>query len=464
MQGPILIGRLLEMRRPLQAYKLAQRITTIAQELELHDILIKILFLQSLAAYELRCYHKAGELLDALRTVVKTANISPPKETSDQIRRARKAVDTRLHELQHGDYDWLSLFRKSITQGSEQRYLLEAADFIGPVKLDWAPGKGRGLFLTRDVRAGELLIVEKAICVGVEGESAIDHRESYDFSFPRTVVPGVSTAGGMAVAQLLSGVLDNPDLYHHHLAQLSGGPKSDSLPSLKLPPSENVWLESELPAVDRLDLKQIKTVIELNAYNLPLVAKGFSTSPSLDHEETGGLFYACSFMNHSCIPNAYRIAFGDIMVIRANIDLKKGAEITQSYMSRAPYHHRASGLKERWGVDCTCVMCQGDRMEGYKVLSRRKQLTRFTEWVLGPIASYFGPFSLLLSRLFPRRWARIPAFPLVFALKRLVRRMEDTFTHSEDRRYKDLHLSAAYSMLGVLTDSQDHLTAIEVRP
>jgi hypothetical protein len=56
MQGPILIGRLLEMRRPLQAYKLAQRVTIIAQDLELRDILIDILFLQSLAAYELRCF------------------------------------------------------------------------------------------------------------------------------------------------------------------------------------------------------------------------------------------------------------------------------------------------------------------------------------------------------------------------------------------------------------------------
>jgi hypothetical protein len=407
-------------------------------------------------------FPKARELLDILRTVAKTANIPLSKETSDRIRTAKKAVDTRLHELQHGDYDWLSLFRNSVTHGSEKRYLLEAADFIGPVKLDWAPGKGRGLFSTRDVRAGELLIVEKAICVGFEGESAIDHRKSYDFQFPRNAVPGISTANGNAVAQLISGVLDNPNLYHQ-LAQLSGGSKSDSLPSLKVPPFESVWLESELPAIDQLDTEKIKTMIRLNAYSLPLVAKGLSTGLSLGHEKTSGLFYACSFMNHSCIPNAYRTAFGDVMVIRANTDLKKGTEITQSYMGGTPYDLRASGLKNSWGVECTCVMCQADRMEGYKVLSRRKRLIRVAGWVLSPIASYIGPFSLLLSRLLPRRWAHIPVSPLVFALKRLVRMMEDTFTDSEDRRYKDVHLSAAYSILGILIDYQDHLSAIGVR-
>ena len=460
-QGLALIGGLLEIRQPLQAYKLAQRLVIVAQDLELGDVLCDVLFLQSLAAYELRCYRKAGELLDRLKTVAKTANTSFPKETSDRFRAAKKAVDTRIRELQHGDYDWLSLFRKSTTQGPEQRYLLEAADFIGPVKLDWAPGKGRGLFSTRDLRAGELLIVEKAISVGFEGENATDHRQSYDFSFHRIAVPGISTATGKTVAQLISGVVDNPNLYHQ-LAQLSGGPRSDSLPSLKLPPSENVWLESEIPALDRLDSEQIKTMIQLNAYSLPLVAKDLASSPSLDYEEAGGLFYACSFMNHSCIPNTDRIAFGDVMVIRTNTDIKKGAEITQSYVARTPYHLRASRLKDNWGIDCTCAMCQADHMEGHEVLARRKQLIRYMGWVLGPIASYFGPLSFLLSRLLPRRWAHIPASPLIFALKRLARMMEDTFTHSENRRYKDLHLSSAYSMLGALTKSQDHLIAIEV--
>lgn len=102
------------MRRPLQAYKLAQNITIVAQDLELHDALISTLFLQSLAAYELRCYRKAGELLDHLRTVAKTANISPPKETEDRIRTAKKAADTRIREMQHAAYDWVSLFHARV--------------------------------------------------------------------------------------------------------------------------------------------------------------------------------------------------------------------------------------------------------------------------------------------------------------------------------------------------------------
>jgi hypothetical protein len=133
----------------------------IAQDLELHDILLNNPFLQSLAAYEVLCYRTAGELLDRLSMTAKTANISPSKEITDRTRTARKAVESRLREQQHGDYDWLA-------QRLEQRYLIEAADFIGRIKLDWAAGKGGRLFLTRDVRAGEILIVEKVIGVGVK--------------------------------------------------------------------------------------------------------------------------------------------------------------------------------------------------------------------------------------------------------------------------------------------------------
>lgn len=449
------------MRWPLQAYKLAQNVTIVAQDLERHDVLINNLFLQSLAAYELRCYRKAGDLLDHLRTVAKTANISLPKETVDRIWAAKKEVGIRIREMKYGDYDWLSLFRKCMTQGSEQSYLIDAADFIGPVKLDWVPGKGRGLLLTRDVRAGELLIVEKAIGVGFKGEDAIDHRKSYDFMFPRALVPGISTRAEIGLARLVIGSWDNPSLYHQ-LTQLAGGPKSDTLPSLRLPPSENAWLESELPSSGELDLEQIKNIYKVNAYSLPLIGENLDTEPN---KEGGGVFYASSFINHSCIPNTSRIAFGDVLVIRANTDLRKGEEITQNYMIGAPYHLRAIRLKDSWGIDCTCALCRADRIEGHEKLSQRRKLIRYLEWVLGPISSVFGPPLLLLTTtILPTRWAHIPAYPLVFVVKRLVRMVEATFTHSEDRRLKDQHLSAAYSVLAFLAKYDDRLIAIEVRP
>jgi hypothetical protein len=91
----------------------------------------------------------------------------------------------------------------------------------------------------------------------------------------------------METARVMSGVLDNPGLYHQ-LTQLSGGSRSDTLPSLKGPPSENAWPESELPALKQLDLVQIKTIIEVN---LPLFANELATSPILKYQQARGLFY-----------------------------------------------------------------------------------------------------------------------------------------------------------------------------
>jgi hypothetical protein len=42
---------------------------------------------------------------------------------------------------------------------------LDCATYVGPVTVKESKGRGRGVFLTRDVKAGELLVCEKACAV-----------------------------------------------------------------------------------------------------------------------------------------------------------------------------------------------------------------------------------------------------------------------------------------------------------
>ena len=70
----------------------------------------------------------------------------------DSLREAKRIMETRLSE---------QTVRVLLDMLWDHR--LDAANFIGPIEIKWSPGKGRGLFLTRDVRAGELLLVEDAI-------------------------------------------------------------------------------------------------------------------------------------------------------------------------------------------------------------------------------------------------------------------------------------------------------------
>lgn len=67
-------------------------------------------------------------------------------------------VLARLKEQQTGQYDFLSMHIQAETTPP----LIDCATYTSPVEIRDSPGKGRGLFTTRKVLAGDLLICEKA--------------------------------------------------------------------------------------------------------------------------------------------------------------------------------------------------------------------------------------------------------------------------------------------------------------
>ena len=66
--------------------------------------------------------------------------------------------ERRLQEQEDGDYD----FRIMYEAARETPPCLDQATHVGPVKIQASEGCGRGLFTTRAVAAGELLLCEKA--------------------------------------------------------------------------------------------------------------------------------------------------------------------------------------------------------------------------------------------------------------------------------------------------------------
>jgi hypothetical protein len=68
-------------------------------------------------------------------------------------------VKQRLHEQETGRYNFKEMY-EAVTKG---QLALDAATYTGPVMVKASPGRGRGLFSTKDVKAGELLLCEKAV-------------------------------------------------------------------------------------------------------------------------------------------------------------------------------------------------------------------------------------------------------------------------------------------------------------
>ena len=66
----------------------------------------------------------------------------------------------RLDEQSKGTYDYLALFLQHRSKGQHR---LDVADYIGPIEISHSTEHGRILKTTRAVKAGELLLANKAI-------------------------------------------------------------------------------------------------------------------------------------------------------------------------------------------------------------------------------------------------------------------------------------------------------------
>lgn len=90
-----------------------------------------------------------------------------PRE-ENLIRTFMGSCRDRIQESR-GNYDWEKMFEEAQTPGGR----LDAAEFVGPMKIQAMPhrGGGRGVVTTRFVKAGELIV--SIIFLSIEGEAHI---------------------------------------------------------------------------------------------------------------------------------------------------------------------------------------------------------------------------------------------------------------------------------------------------
>lgn len=110
----------------------------------------KALFRAAEALYHLRRYAESVSVLETL-----CSRFPNNSEASTSLDRARK----RFAEEQSGQYDFKVLQREAKQLRPPQ---LDHATFVGPIEVKQAGKKGRGLFVTKAVKAGDLLFCEKA--------------------------------------------------------------------------------------------------------------------------------------------------------------------------------------------------------------------------------------------------------------------------------------------------------------
>jgi hypothetical protein len=203
-------------------------------------------------------------------------------------------------------YDWKAMFEHSTKISAP---FLDVADYTGPVTVARIPGKGRGLITTQDAKAGELLLVSKALVVAYQAETpdltVINVDLVNNYMSKTTHV----TAKTKAVHQLV----DNNGLGKMFDSLQAGTSGSSHLSSPVV--TEDQQLSALLQPYN-VDPTHLEGILNDNAFGFMQLSKEANTV----HPERGDdttdtptrLFGLPSLMNHSCIPNTSSFSLGDV--------------------------------------------------------------------------------------------------------------------------------------------------------
>ncbi|KAI2631539.1 hypothetical protein GGS26DRAFT_598610 [Hypomontagnella submonticulosa] len=318
----------------------------------------KAVFREAQALYSLR---KFDSCLEKLVVLVR----SNPKN-SDAWAEIRR-VQQRLREEKTGSYKFNDMYK----QAEATPPLIDCATYIGSVGVRDSPGRGKGLFTTKPVKAGELLLCEKAFGyiyasddspIGISNTKLMVDEDCDTFYI-----------GGQA--DLYPQVIQK--LYHNH----AGSEKFRSLDHGNYNPV-NI---SEVDGAPVVDTFFVSKICKVNGFGAPRTTQaGLATSVRGVLKEdvsaadnSCGVWLLASRINHSCIPNCVRSFIGDMQVIRACVDMEAGTEIHFQYRSPEPnenFEETQKLLLRQWGFTCDCALCRNKKSTPPEIFQKRKQL------------------------------------------------------------------------------------------
>ncbi|KAL8392359.1 hypothetical protein RB595_002521 [Gaeumannomyces hyphopodioides] len=260
-------------------------------------------------------------------------------------------TEARLREQNAGAFSFARMHR----QARATPPVVDCATFLGPVEVRDSPGRGRGLFTTEKVKAGQLLVCEKAF-----GYSFVDDDDEGDRT--TTVLMDFNTKrvtlGSQAhlIAQIAQRLSSNP----RSSKAFEGLHKGDYQPV--------AGLGSEVDGKPVVDTFMVARVVSLNCFGAPrtsldyhkrliMASGGRASAKDLARDTSScGFWVHASYINHSCVENCCRSYIGDVQIIRAATDLDAGAELVYRYFS--PDDDRKAGAAlHHWGFECGCALC-----------------------------------------------------------------------------------------------------------
>ncbi|KAF1971836.1 SET domain-containing protein [Bimuria novae-zelandiae CBS 107.79] len=338
------------------------------------------------AAYGLGKYDDAKAYFEA------QLKLSPnDKDASTCLKR----IEVRMRELQTGSYNW-----KKLRAGlSRARPHVDAASFVSNIKVEDSAGRGRGMFVTRDIPAREVVMCDKAFSVVWGHDKEALTAMTYDVRDDRIRVQPVGLS--KATVQKLLG--NSSQIAR--VMDLFGDYEGDG---------QNIFHNEDGPIVDTF---RIHDIVSRNGFGL-----GNQYGEEGARNASTGLCTWAAYINHSCIANTTKDFVGDLMVLRASRALNAGEEVFISYDESSDYEARQAALKTTWGFECNCPLCAAEKVDDASVRKKRAELaTQAEEFVSS------------------EHWANAKRLKIASA-QRLATAIDATY---DDERYKDIPRLAA---------------------
>ena len=246
-----------------------------------------------------------GRYPDAVKTLKELLAVEPEDAAATN---ALAECEMLTRQAFLGDYDMPALLF-----GRLEMSFRRCADYVGPVAVARVPGKGRGVVVTKDVKAGDLLCVSSPLAVA-------PLRAGAEMALVQGLVATAARARGHearrgsaassdASADDASAPLPDLALFRRHLSR---GDESFPDPA----PSQETFAR-HCAAV-------VKTAAVRNAGSV-------------------GVYALPAFINHGCAPNACKVVIGHTVFLRAARDMREGEEVPMKYFEvTAPEPERAA--------------------------------------------------------------------------------------------------------------------------
>ncbi|KAG9228500.1 hypothetical protein BJ875DRAFT_526591 [Amylocarpus encephaloides] len=311
----------------------------------------KAYFTAGRACYSLRSYSESKSYLE------KSLELEP---TDIKARKELNRILIRLDEQENGNYDFAQMIREQ-----ESKIWLDHADFTANVEVGMTEKSGRGLFTTKDIAAGEILMSEKAFCLpdkytGDGPSDTVLFNLNNNSRTPKAAQPAL-------FRKLVQELYHNPQLCKDFF-DLDGGEYVRN--------GKEGDIIDGVPIVDAFLVECIRLK---NCFSAPRLSRNLlkRDCPEVETHLTTATWLRASYTNHSCVPNCGRAFIGDMMIVRALHALPKGTEITHQYIAPdASTLFRRKGFPTNWGFECACRLCSGERESPDTIHTKRTDLAK----------------------------------------------------------------------------------------